>query len=46
MAPNREARARIGKETISILENGWYINGQGERVDIEEQIRSAIENSR
>ncbi len=46
MAPNRAQRIKIAKETLDILEAGLYVNGEGDRVSLEEAVSTSVENSR
>ncbi|MEM6400985.1 MAG: TIGR02452 family protein [Cyanobacteria bacterium P01_D01_bin.116] len=45
MSKNRSQRAAIGKETVEILKQGFYHNQQQEKINIQEYIKAAIENS-
>ena len=46
MSQNREKRAAIAKETIDILEKGFYLlNRKKETINIQENLQYAIENS-
>lgn len=45
MSQNREKRAAIAKQTVDILEKGFYINPQKETIDVQENLQYAIENS-
>jgi hypothetical protein len=37
----RATRAQIAQETVSILENGWYVLPAGHEVSIREELESA-----
>ncbi|MCU6792375.1 TIGR02452 family protein [Paenibacillus sp. WQ 127069] len=39
---NREVRSQMAKETLDILEKGFYINLQGSRVPLKKEIEKAI----
>ncbi len=41
----RSSRARIAQETLTILEEGQYINGYDRRVSIDEDLKRAIQGS-
>ncbi len=45
MSKNREQRAVTAKETINILEKGFYQNQQQETIYIQENLQAAIQNS-
>ncbi|AFY53261.1 TIGR02452 family protein [Rivularia sp. PCC 7116] len=45
MSKNRDKRAATAKETIDILERGFYQNQQEETIDIQENLQAAIKNS-
>ena len=45
MSQNREQRAKIARETVEILEKGFYQNQQQETINIQEYLQAAIENS-
>ncbi len=42
---NRENRAETGKETLLIIENGYYISPLGKRIEIREETEAAIQKS-
>ncbi|HOV24983.1 MAG TPA: TIGR02452 family protein [Pseudobacteroides sp.] len=42
---NREKRIKIAKETLEILDNGFYINGNGDKIDIKDDMDYSISNS-
>jgi uncharacterized protein (TIGR02452 family) len=42
---NREARSKIAKNTLKILESGEYVNRLGATIDIREALKNAVENS-
>jgi len=43
---NRRRRARVAKETVEILDQGYYQTKSGSRVDIEDDLNFAVENTR
>ena len=45
MSKNREKRAEIAKETVDILEQGFYQNLQEEAIEIRESLQAAIKGS-
>ncbi|MCJ8282517.1 MAG: TIGR02452 family protein, partial [Rivularia sp. ALOHA_DT_140] len=45
MNKNRNQRAAIAKETVDILNKGFYQNNQQEAIYIQEELQTAIENS-
>jgi len=42
---NRDVRVKIAQETLKILESGFYTNYQGVKVDINEDLEIAINNT-
>jgi uncharacterized protein (TIGR02452 family) len=42
---NRDSRAKVALETLKILELGFYTNHKGVLVDIEEDLKNAINNT-
>lgn len=42
---NRKQRAEIAKETLSILQSGWFFNEDGIKVDIKEDLDKCIMNT-
>ncbi|NEW06401.1 TIGR02452 family protein [Paenibacillus sp. SYP-B3998] len=42
---NREVRSRMAKETLEILESGFYMNSFGKRNRIEQEVRESIAGS-
>ncbi len=42
---NREQRAALAQETLSILEKGFYVNNDGVKVDIEEDLNRCKQNT-
>lgn len=43
---NRRKRARVAKETVAILDRGYYRTKSGSRVNIEDALNFAIKNTR
>ena len=43
---NRNNRVLIAQETVSIIENGFYINSLGQRVDIKDDIKHMLQHSK
>ncbi len=41
----REKRSRVAKETLQILDRGYYINESGDKVVIQAELSSAVENT-
>jgi len=42
---NREKRIKIAKETLEILDNGFYINGNSNKINIKDDLDYSISNS-
>ncbi|NVM29554.1 MAG: TIGR02452 family protein [Candidatus Helarchaeota archaeon] len=42
---NRSKRAKIARETLKILEDGFYFNKRNERINIEEELKYAVKHS-
>ncbi|RAV02660.1 TIGR02452 family protein [Paenibacillus sp. YN15] len=43
---NREVRSQIARETLSIMEDGAYLNREGIRVDVRAQVEAAVRDSK
>ncbi|OAS13332.1 TIGR02452 family protein [Paenibacillus oryzisoli] len=43
---NREIRSQIAKETLEILETGFYLNPKGNKISVQEEIETAIRESK
>lgn len=43
---NTLQRAKIAEDTLTIIEDGVYVNSSGKKVDISDEVRYAVENSR
>ena len=43
--PTRNERAQIARETLDIIEKGYYLNSNGEKNNINRAVKEAIENS-
>ena len=43
---NRNQRQQIAKETVTIMDQGFYISMEGERVQIADQMKQCNGNSR
>lgn len=43
---NREVRSKIAQETLSIIEDGAYLNQDGARIDIKREIEAAVRDSK
>ncbi|KNY25167.1 TIGR02452 family protein [Pseudobacteroides cellulosolvens] len=42
---NREKRVEIAKETLEILDNGFYINSDGDKISFKDDLDYAVSNS-
>lgn len=42
---NREKRAKIAKETLEIIDKGFYINSKGEEIKLKEATQQSIEHT-
>lgn len=43
---NREVRSQVAKETLAILEKGCYLNTEGNTITIQQEVETAIRNSK
>lgn len=43
---NREIRSQIAKESLAILEKGFYLNKEGNRITIQPEVEMAMRNSK
>jgi len=43
---NREIRSQLAKETLNILDQGFYLNADGNNIAIQHEVETAIRNSK
>lgn len=43
---NRQQRAKIAEHTLTIIEDGGYINPTGEKIELDDQIEYAVDNTK
>ena len=42
---NRKKRASIAQETLDIIEQGWYENASGQRIEVRDDVNAAVEGT-
>ncbi|RME86016.1 MAG: TIGR02452 family protein [Planctomycetota bacterium] len=43
---SREGRAKLAQETLQILNQGYYINAKGQKINIQKEIKESVEKAR